>query len=109
MKPVLLKRNSEDFKKVRDFVNDCEGDKNIMKKLKLYSLKPYEGLEKRVLLHRDKKEEAMIFDMEFEVLKFNLLDAKHKLFLDEKTGLYYFKTSSQSKYIELPFEITEKL
>ncbi|MDF2436934.1 MAG: hypothetical protein K0Q95_1310 [Bacteroidota bacterium] len=106
---MIVKRNSSEFKAVRDFVNEFVNDHSKMKYLKLFSLKPYEKLEKRILLHRNKKEEAVVFDLELEALQFNLLDAGHKLFKDEKSGLYYFKSSSASSSIEVPFQITKGL
>jgi hypothetical protein len=104
MKAELIKRNSEEFKAVRDFISEHEEAKDRKKKIRLYSLKPSDELDERTLISS-----AVIYDLEFEVLQFNLLDAKHKLFKDPKTGLYYFKSSSGSKYIELPFEIKAKL
>lgn len=97
---MLIKRNSEEFHAVRDFVNEHVDDAGRKKKIRLYSLKPSEPLKNRVLINV-----SIIYDLEFEVLLFNLLDTKHKLFRSEKSGVYYFKTSSKSKFIELPFEI----
>lgn len=101
---MQIKRNSPEFRAVRDFINDHVDDAGRKKKIRLYSLKPSEALKNRILIRS-----SIIYDLQFEVLLFNLLDAKHKLFRNEKSGLYYFKSSAESKFIELPFEIIGKM
>jgi hypothetical protein len=99
--PIPVKRNSAEFKSIREFVNDHPDGHAI----KLYSLKPYEQLKDRVLLKRKSSDDKVIYELELDQLRFNLLDPKRKLFRDDGTGIYFFKESAKSKFIEVPFEL----
>jgi hypothetical protein len=98
---VPVKRNSAEFKAVREFVNDHPGGSAI----RIYSIKPYEQLKDRVLLKRKSSDDKVVYDLELDQLRFNLLDRKRKLFRDPESGIYFFKSSGRSKFIELPFEV----
>jgi len=104
-KAELIKRNSKEFKKLRDDLDEILDDPKKLKKLKLFSLKPYQSVDERIALRLTNKQEKVIYDLQLDALKFNLLDSKHKLFREGK--LYFFKSSSKSEYVEVPFEIAK--
>jgi hypothetical protein len=106
---MLIKRNSEEFKKLREIIEAHKKDPFRMKWIRMYSLKPSADLKERVLLNSAKNGGDIIYSMQLDTVLFNFLDAKHKLFKDENTGIYYFKPSSKSDFIESPFDLAGKL
>ncbi|HEX8516897.1 MAG TPA: hypothetical protein VF868_11905 [Bacteroidia bacterium] len=104
-----MKKNSAEFKAVRELVNDYQDNKNRKKFIRMYSLKPAEPLENKILLGKPATGGEMLYDINYDTVVFNLLDAKHKLFRDESSGIYYFKPSSKSNFKESPFDFTGKL
>jgi hypothetical protein len=101
---MIIKRNSAEFKSVRDFVNDAAESRNRRKLVKIYSLKPSEDLSKKKIIPASGASNEVIYELAFDNLLFNLLDAKHKLCKDG--DIYYFKSSEKSGFIELPFKIS---
>jgi hypothetical protein len=101
-----IRRNTAEFRELRDLINDLAEDARRHEKVHLYSLKPSEELSEKVLLPYRSAADKVIYDLAFETLLFNMLDAGHKLFYDEKEKVYYFKTSGSSKFIDLPFRIS---
>ena len=103
-----IKRNSTEFKQVKEFIED-ESEKPVRKRLvKLYALKPSDDLDEKVLLNEVKENGLVIYDLAYESLRDYFRDKTKKLFREEK-GLYYFKSSAVSKWKEVPFEFTCKL
>jgi hypothetical protein len=102
----IIRRNTPEFRKLRDQLNELTDDPKRHEKVQLYSLKPSEELSKKVLLSHRSAAGKVIYDLAFETLLFNIIDAGHKLFYDEEEKVYYFKTSGSSKFIDLPFRIS---
>jgi hypothetical protein len=105
---MQIKRNSAEFRKVRNYILEHHNSSTGTKAITLYAIKPYEHLTDRVLLRHRTKEERMIYDLALEQLIFNITDARHKLFRDETTGIYFFKVSAKSTQTEVPFELRIK-
>jgi hypothetical protein len=100
----MVRRNSAEFKSVRDLINDNAENKARRRSIKLFSLKPYEPLSKKIRIS-----DTVMYDLSYNTLLFNLLDTSHKLFRDEDKGTYFFKSSESSEFIELPFELSPAL
>lgn len=106
---IAVKRNSREFKDIKDIFDDYEHDPSRKKAIKLYSIKPYEKLEEVVLLNDLKKEASTIYHLNYLSIIDYLRDRSRKLFREKERPFYYFKTSAKSKWIEFPFELSGKL
>src|SRR4051812_22258628 len=104
---IQVKRNSKEFKTVKEIMDDYEDHPRRMKTIKLYSLKSTNDLEKKILIN-DAENATVIYDLDYGSIMAYLRDRSKKLFRNEKETLYYFKDSSKSKYPEFPFELVGK-
>ncbi|MBA3663228.1 MAG: hypothetical protein H0W61_03345 [Bacteroidetes bacterium] len=109
LKMEQIKRNSREFKVVKELLVDYAESATRKKVIKLYALKPYQSLEERILINDLKKDVAILYDLSYESILEYIRDRSKKLFREDKVALYYFKSSSKSKWIEYPFELTGKL
>jgi hypothetical protein len=106
---IAVKRNSREFKDIKDIFDDYEGHASRKKLILLYSVKPYESIEDRILLNDQKKDASVLYGLNYESVKDYLRDRSKKLFRENDKALYYFKSSEGSKWIEFPFELKGKL
>jgi hypothetical protein len=102
----IIKRNSREFKDVKKLLKKHRKDPLRKKLIVLYSVRPAEELKDRVPLTR---EQSAFYDLSYDALLDHLENDKKKLFREGNEPLYFFKSSSASPYIELPFEFRGKL
>jgi hypothetical protein len=101
---IQIKRNSSEFKKVKDIFSGLTDKQKRKKSIKLFALRPYEDLSDRIFIRS-----AIIYDITYEtILDYLLFNKSKKLFRNEGLDLYYFKSSAASKWIEFPFEFVNK-
>jgi len=104
-----VKRNSREFKDVKDLIVKYVTKSTRKKLIMLYAIKPAQSLSEKILINTDKNAEAF-YDLTYDLLLNYLDDTRKKLFRKKHNEpFYYFKTTTKSKYIELPFEFTGKL
>lgn len=102
---IQVKRNSAEFKKIREILLELADKPERRKSVKLFAIRAYEGLDKRILI-----KSAIIYDINYEtIVDYISLNKSKKLFRKEKEDVYYFKSSAKSKWIEFPFLFTGKL
>lgn len=77
---IGIKRNSREFKDIKEIFDDYEFDAARKKLILLYSLKAYESLDKKVLLNKLKGSEAVVYQMSYENVKDYLRDRSKKYF-----------------------------
>jgi hypothetical protein len=106
---IAIKRNSREFKDIREIFDDYEKDPARKRLILLYSVKPYEDIGQSVLLNTLKKDAAVLYQMNYETVTEYLRDRSKKLFRENDKAVYFFKSSVKSKWIEFPFELTGKL
>lgn len=106
---LQIKRNSKEFKEVREIVGDYEEVSGRKRWILLYALKPYQTLSDRILLNQRKQNAEVLYNLAYNSLLDYFRDHTKKLFRDERTGVYYFKSNAHSKWMEVPFELTGKL
>jgi hypothetical protein len=104
-----IKRNSREFKDVKEIIDEYKDDPTRKKLIRLYSLKPLEKLENKELIKSQTKNAAVVYDLNYELITEYLRDRNKKLFREDAAPLYYFKTSATSPLTEQPFELTGKL
>jgi hypothetical protein len=106
----LIKRNSNEFKTVRSIVEDYETLSARKKLIRLFSLKPYESLDKRVSINDRGKGSAVIYNLAYEgLLDYLRFNKSKKLYREDKEAIYFFKSSPSAKWLEFPFELRGKL
>jgi len=104
-----IKRNTTEFKAVKEAIDDYANKKTRKKYIRLYSLKPSMTVDEKVLINDLKENVDVIYDLNYEQIADYLRDRTKKLFRDPKSPFYVFKTSAKSKWMEFPFEFTGKL
>jgi hypothetical protein len=105
----LIKRNSREFKEIKSIVSDYEDIGGRRRWIRLYSIKPYHTLKEAVLLNEQGENTEALYNLAYDSLHDYLFNRSEKLYKDEDTGLYFFKRSPQSKWLEMPFSFTGKL
>lgn len=103
-----VKRNSEEFKDIKEIFDDYAA-RPPKSMIRLYSLKPYQRLDDRILLNKPGRDAAVIYQLCYDSVMQYFRDRSKKLFRESDKPLYYFKGSAKSKWIELPFEIAGAL
>ncbi|MDF2453727.1 MAG: hypothetical protein K0S26_3231 [Bacteroidota bacterium] len=106
---ILIKRNTPEFKEVKNLVSEYTDSSSAKKYILLYSMKPYQELKEKILLNTVKKDGAILYSLAYDSLREYICSNTKKLFREEKESIYYFKTSSASASIELPFAFAGKL
>jgi hypothetical protein len=105
----LVKRNTKEFKEIKGIISDYTEAPGRRRSIRLYSLKPYHGLKDAILLNDQKQDAGVLYDLAYDSLHDYIFTRSEKLYRDEDLGLYYFKRSPASKWIEMPFSFTGKL
>jgi hypothetical protein len=107
---ISVKRNSREFKQVKDLLEDYEGKKGAKRYIRLYALKPYEDLDKAILLNGKGTDAdvryALAYDSLLDYIRYNRSKRLHRL---EDRALYFFQSSPAAKWKEAPFELMGKL
>ncbi|MCD6069301.1 MAG: hypothetical protein K0S33_4127 [Bacteroidetes bacterium] len=107
---IPVKRNTKEFKQVKELLEEYEGLKGAKRYIRLYSLKPWQKIEEAVLLNDTKRDTDILYSLAYEgLLDYIRYNRSKKLFREEKRALYYFKSGATNRWIEFPFEFMGKL
>lgn len=101
----LIRRNSAEFKMVKNILDDMDNDPSIRKHLHLFTIKPGEPASKMIVIDTRTGQGKMFYEMALEQMQFNLLDSGHKLYRYGNSPVYFFYRNSNSGWIETPFEV----
>jgi hypothetical protein len=100
----LIRRNTPGFRSIRELIDELRKDPSRKRSVLLYALKPGEPLSKKILINTLKQNKDVLYDLQYEVIYDLLRERSHKLFGDDRSPLFYFKTAANSTVIESPFE-----
>src|SRR6185503_17552447 len=89
---LLVKRNSAEFKEIKEIVSDYSDLAGRRRWILLYSLKPYHSLKVAVLLNKE-PDADVIYNLAYDSLHDYIYNRSEKLYRDEDSGIYYFKKS----------------
>jgi len=106
---ISVKRNSTEFKEIKNIFDDYENNAARKRLIRLYALKPTGSLEEMVLINTLKQNAGVIYDLQYATIMEYLRDRKEKLYREDKKALYYFKHSPGSDWLKAPFELTGHL
>jgi hypothetical protein len=106
---VQIKRNSQEFKDVKNIFDKYEDHPQRKRSIKLYALRPFEKLEKQTLLNDVKENKDVLYNMAYESILDYFRSNKTKKLFREGPGKYYFKENAKSQWIEYPFELSASL
>ncbi|MEO6305783.1 MAG: hypothetical protein ABIP51_21720, partial [Bacteroidia bacterium] len=95
---LQIKRNSKEFKEVQEIISDYAEVSGRKRWILLYALKPHQTLSARILLNTRKQDSEVLYKLAYDSLTDYFKDRSKKLFRDQKTGVYYFKTNAASKW-----------
>lgn len=99
-----VKRNSEEFKFIKDLFDEHAEKKDRFKLVRLYSMQEAEP----VLIKTATANGKAVFDLMLGSVMDYLRNRSKKLFRQGKAQ-YYFKNSASSTFKEFPFEIKTRL
>lgn len=103
---MQLKRNTKEFKKVKELVEAILDDSERNKNLQLFLTKAGDPLSKRIKLNAKLKDSEILSGFQVDALKYAFLDKSFQLFRDEdEKGLYYFKTRNDPDWDQHPFQL----
>jgi hypothetical protein len=83
-----IKRNSDEFKTVKKIVTDPSNKAARMRSILLYALKSENSLEDAVILNKEKKNAAVLYNLAYESLQTYFDDTSKKLFRDERRKIF---------------------
>ncbi|PBQ31039.1 hypothetical protein CNR22_04395 [Sphingobacteriaceae bacterium] len=106
---ILIKKNTSEFKELKHLLLEYADVPGRKRWIYLYTLKPYQTLSHKILLNTRIKDGDTLYNMAYDSLKEYLYASTKRLFYDEKTELYFFKSTATSKWMEAPFELRGKL
>jgi hypothetical protein len=102
---MLIRRNTKEFKKVKELLDDLDGDDSLKRKLILYVVKAGQSLRKRIRIDSKLPDNKILFELQWDAVKFSMLDKSFKLFrASQQPALYYFKTANDNEWDRNPFE-----
>lgn len=105
---LLVKRNSAEFREIKEIVSDYADVAGRKRWILLYSLKPYHTLKDAVLIN-EAADAAVLYELAYDSLHDYIYNRSEKLYRDGESGIYYFKKDPHSKWIEQPFAFAGKL
>lgn len=75
------------------------------KKITLYIVKAGKGLKSRIPVNSKLPDHKVLFNLQWDTVKYGILDHSFALNRDERSeGLYYFTVSSDPEWTQSPFE-----
>lgn len=104
---IQVKRNTAEYKAIRALISEYAKKPSRMRSILLYALKPYHSLKEIILLNQQKANTAVVYDMAYDTLSAYFHNSSKKLFRD--SGIYFFKSNANSKWMEAPFSFKGKL
>jgi hypothetical protein len=104
-----VKRNSREFKDIKEIFEEYENKPTRKRLIQLYALKPSESIKKRILINELPQNSDVLYEMNYRNILEYFTDRDEKLYREDKDPIYYFKTSPDSDWLELPFELKGKL
>jgi len=104
-----VKRNSREFKELKEVFEDYEKNPARKRLIRLFALKPSEKLEKRVSINDLKVNRDVLYEMNYQAILEYFVNRDLKLYREDKQALYYFKKGPGSDWMEYPFELLGKL
>lgn len=106
---IQIKRNTTEYKEIKKIISDNINKTSRTRSILLYALKPYHSLKELILLNNQKANTAIIYDLAYHTLSGYFNNNSKKLFRDKDNKTYFFKSSINSKWIEVPFSFKGKL
>jgi hypothetical protein len=106
---LLIKRNSREFKDIEKIFKEYRRMPTRKRLILLYALKPSEPISKRVLINSLPKDSDVLYEMHYNSILAYFADSGEKLYRENRQPLYYFKSSPETDWLELPFELKGKL
>jgi hypothetical protein len=106
---ILIKRHTAEFKAIKTMITDYVDVPLRKRWILIYTQRSYSKLENKILLNTVKKDSDILYSLAYDSLHEYMHSKNKKLFREEKGNIYYFKSSSLSKMIEMPFEFAGKL
>jgi hypothetical protein len=101
---LQIKRNSREFKDLKELLSEVSEKPTRKKYLLLYSLKDGSNIDERVLINQADKS-GVVFELTLQSVLAYMRDRRKKLFRKERSALYAFKDSAASEWMEFPFEL----
>lgn len=102
----LVRRNTKEFRKVAATLRHYARNPAAKRVVKLYALKPGHSLKEKVLINTLRQNRDVLYHMNYESILAYLENSSRKLYREEGKAMYFFKTSAESIWYELPFEFT---
>jgi hypothetical protein len=106
---TAIRRNTREFRMLRDAFDDYATKPSRTRSIILYSLRPGQPLSARVPLDNKRDPSNVLYNMQYESVQEYFRDRNKKLYWRRGTGLFYFKPTASSTWIELPFEIKGRI
>lgn len=107
---MQVRRNSKEFRKVKEILDDLDEDPAIRKKITLFVVKAGEKLHRRIPINSKLADHKILFDLQWDAVKYAMLDRSFGLRRSDKyPGLYYFRSNSDKSWDQSPFQLSRLL
>lgn len=107
---MLIRKNTKAFKSILEIITTCQDRPDREKLIRLYITKAGHSIEDRINVEGIQGESDLFYEMTYQTVLSNLQSSNHQLCVsDEVPGLYYFNTSTNKVWDEVPFEFDESI
>ena len=106
---MLIRRNTKEFKGIRNLLEKYAGQSMRKKLIRLYVVKAGETLKDKIAIDSLGNEADFYYDLNYSTILSNLNDPDYRLHKSSTPGLFYFKSIHLPKWEQTPFLIPQKI
>jgi len=107
---MLIRKNTKAFKTIRQLIEMCKDRSDREKLVRLYITKAGHTINDRISIEGIQGDTSFFYDMNYQTILSNLDSANHQLHVsDDVAGIYFFHSTSNKVWDEVPFEFDEAI
>lgn len=107
---MLIRKNTKSFKTIVEIVTLCRDRPDREQLIRLYITKAGHTIQDRISVEGIEGESGIFYELNYQTVLNNLKSSNHQLHIsDEVPGVYFFRSSSNKVWDEIPFEFDESI
>lgn len=105
---MLIRKNTKSFKTILEIITACQTRSDREKLIRLYITRAGHTIKERISVEGIQGDAAVFYEMNYQAVLTYLQSSNHQLHIsDDVTGIYFFRSTSNKVWDEMPFEFDE--
>ncbi|HMG92397.1 MAG TPA: hypothetical protein VK589_20205 [Chryseolinea sp.] len=105
---MLIRKNTKSFKTILEIVTACQSRSDREKLIRLYITKAGHTIKDRISVEGIQGDAEVFYELSYQTVQTYLSSSNHQLHQsDEIGGIYFFRSTSNKVWDEVPFEFDE--